>query len=79
MTAASLHFPANASERDPRWQAVLARDASADGRFVYAVRTSGIYCRPSCPSRPKAANVVFHADAVSAEAAGFRACKRCRP
>jgi len=79
MTAASLHFPAPATERDPRWRAVLARDASADGRFVYAVRTSGIYCRPSCPSRPKAANVVFHADAVSAEAAGFRACKRCRP
>jgi AraC family transcriptional regulator of adaptative response/methylated-DNA-[protein]-cysteine methyltransferase len=67
------------TERDPRWQAVLARDPSADGRFVYAVRTTGIYCRPSCAARPKPANVGFYADAAAAEAAGFRACKRCRP
>ena len=62
------------------WQAVLRRDASADGRFVYAVRTTGVYCRPSCPSRPaRRDNVSFHRDAAAARAAGFRACKRCRP
>jgi AraC family transcriptional regulator of adaptative response/methylated-DNA-[protein]-cysteine methyltransferase len=66
--------------RDPRWAAVLARDASQDGRFVYSVRTTGVYCRPSCPSRrARPENVAFHADCAAAEAAGFRACKRCRP
>jgi AraC family transcriptional regulator of adaptative response/methylated-DNA-[protein]-cysteine methyltransferase len=68
------------SPDDARWQAVLARDAARDGAFVYAVATTGIYCRPSCPSRrPKPENVRFHASAEDAETAGFRACKRCRP
>jgi AraC family transcriptional regulator of adaptative response/methylated-DNA-[protein]-cysteine methyltransferase len=68
------------TQRDPRWTAVLARDARQDGRFVYSVRTTGVYCRPSCPSRrARAENVAFHADCAAAEAAGFRPCKRCRP
>lgn len=65
---------------DPRWAAVRARDAQADGRFFYSVRTTGVYCRPSCPSRAaRPENVVFHATAADAERAGFRACRRCRP
>jgi AraC family transcriptional regulator of adaptative response/methylated-DNA-[protein]-cysteine methyltransferase len=62
------------------WQAVCERDAAFDGRFVFAVRSTGIYCRPSCPARrPLRANVSLHADPASAEAAGFRACQRCAP
>ena len=62
------------------WTAVVGRDRRFDGRFVYAVRSTGVYCRPSCPSRrPSAANVIFFDDAAGAERAGFRACKRCRP
>lgn len=65
---------------DPRWRAVLARDASQDGAFVYAVRTTGIYCRPSCPTRhAKPQNVSFFDDCAAAGAAGFRACLRCHP
>lgn len=72
--------PAAATERDARWQAVLERDASADGTFCFAVRTTGVYCRPSCGARrPRAANVVFFRDAGAAARAGFRACKRCKP
>ncbi len=68
------------SRDDLRWQAVQCRDAAADGHFVYGVRTTGVYCRPSCPSRPaRREHVSFHADAAAAERAGFRACKRCRP
>ena len=68
------------TELDPRWQSVLARDAAQDGRFVYAVRSTGVYCRPSCPSRAaKPENVTFHAAPADAEAAGFRACLRCHP
>lgn len=62
------------------WHRVLARDATADGEFVYAVRTTGIYCRPSCPSRrPKPESVEFYPAPAAAERAGFRACKRCAP
>jgi AraC family transcriptional regulator of adaptative response/methylated-DNA-[protein]-cysteine methyltransferase len=62
------------------WAAVAGRDRRYDGRFVYAVRSTGIYCRPSCPSRrPAAANVVFFEEPSDAERAGFRACKRCQP
>jgi AraC family transcriptional regulator of adaptative response/methylated-DNA-[protein]-cysteine methyltransferase len=68
------------STTDRRWAAVLSRDRAADGRFVFAVRTTGIYCRPSCPARrPLRQNVRFFGDGRSAEAAGFRACLRCRP
>ena len=62
------------------WQAVCERDAAFDGRFVFAVGSTGIYCRPSCPARrPRRDNVSFHLDAASAETAGFRPCKRCSP
>jgi AraC family transcriptional regulator of adaptative response/methylated-DNA-[protein]-cysteine methyltransferase len=65
---------------DPRWQSVLARDARADAHFVFAVRTTGIYCRPSCPARTaRPENVTFHASAAEAERLGFRPCRRCRP
>lgn len=65
---------------DSRWNAVTARDRGHDGRFVFAVRTTGIYCRPSCPARmPRRANVTFHESPEAARRAGFRACKRCRP
>ncbi len=74
------NFLAAATERDPRWAAVLARDAAADGRFVYSVVTTGVYCRPSCGSRrARPENVRFHADNSAAERAGFRPCKRCQP
>lgn len=67
-------------DADLRWNAVLARDAAADGAFVYAVRSTHIYCRPSCPSRrPRRENVVFFPRPDAAEAAGYRACRRCRP
>ena len=62
------------------WSAVVSRDAAADERFVYAVVTTGIYCHPSCPTpTPLRQNVRFFSDPAAAEAAGFRACKRCRP
>jgi AraC family transcriptional regulator of adaptative response/methylated-DNA-[protein]-cysteine methyltransferase len=62
------------------WESVLQRDPTADDRFLYAVTTTGIYCRPSCPSRrPKRDNVAFFSTAAAAELAGFRACQRCRP
>jgi AraC family transcriptional regulator of adaptative response/methylated-DNA-[protein]-cysteine methyltransferase len=65
---------------DHRWQAVVNRDRGRDGEFVFAVSTTGIYCRPSCPARrPRPENVSFFADSAAAERAGFRACRRCRP
>jgi AraC family transcriptional regulator, regulatory protein of adaptative response / methylated-DNA-[protein]-cysteine methyltransferase len=67
-------------ETDPRWNAVLTRNAGFDGKFVYAVKTTGVYCRPSCPSRrAKPENFAFYATDDEAAQAGFRACKRCRP
>ena len=76
----TLERRAAATVSDPRWAAVVARDARADGDFVYAVRTTGVYCRPSCGSRAaRPENVEFHATSAEAERAGFRACKRCRP
>jgi AraC family transcriptional regulator of adaptative response/methylated-DNA-[protein]-cysteine methyltransferase len=63
-----------------RWRAVLTRDARADGAFFYSVRTTGVYCRPSCASRrPRREHVEFHPTTQAAERAGFRPCKRCRP
>lgn len=65
---------------DACWKAVQGRDKDADGQFVFAVRTTGIYCRPSCSARPALRkNVTFFDNAHDAEAAGFRACKRCKP
>jgi len=77
--AAPLQSTTETSD-EVRWQAVLGREAALDGAFVYAVRSTGIYCRPSCPSkRPKRVQVAFYEVPQAAEAAGFRACKRCRP
>lgn len=65
---------------EERWRAVVARDKAADGHFVFSVETTGVYCRPSCAARrPKRENVQFHLSCDQAEAAGFRACKRCKP
>jgi len=70
----------NAMTDQSRWQAVQGRDSAADGRFVYAVTSTGIYCRPTCPSRrPLRRNVRFFDLPEAAEHEGFRACKRCRP
>ena len=74
--AVAVEFPND----ETRWAAVVARDAAADGVFYYSVRTTGVYCRPSCGSRrARRENVEFHQDCGAAEAAGFRPCKRCRP
>ncbi|MEO8361385.1 MAG: bifunctional DNA-binding transcriptional regulator/O6-methylguanine-DNA methyltransferase Ada [Vicinamibacteria bacterium] len=63
-----------------RWKAVTHRDGDADGAFFYSVKTTGVYCRPSCAARPaRRENVAFHLTTQEAEAAGFRSCKRCRP
>src|SRR3954447_2673596 len=65
---------------DARWTRVRARDKTADGLFWYSVATTGIYCRPSCPSRlPNLKNVRLHQTTAAAEAAGFRPCRRCNP
>ena len=81
-----MSMPANkialaaATEQDSRWAAVLARSAEADGTFFYSVRTTGVYCRPSCAARlPRPENVRFHPTREDAERAGFRPCKRCKP
>src|SRR5258708_3518647 len=69
-----------ATELDPRWATVLARDPDDSGDFYYAVRTTGVYCRPSGPSRrAKPENVTFFECWAAAERAGFRPCRRCRP
>ncbi len=71
---------AAATQQDPRWASVIARSTEADGKFFYSVRTTGIYCRPSCAARrARPENVRFHATRAEAEAAGFRPCKRCKP
>jgi AraC family transcriptional regulator, regulatory protein of adaptative response / methylated-DNA-[protein]-cysteine methyltransferase len=71
---------AAATEADPRWPAVVARDRNTDGQFFYSVKSTGVYCRPSCAARlAKPENVAFHATTDDAERAGFRACKRCKP
>lgn len=66
--------------QDDYWQAVLAKNASFDGIFVYAVRSTGVYCRPSCPARrPKRQHVLFFSLPEAAQQAGFRPCQRCNP
>jgi AraC family transcriptional regulator of adaptative response/methylated-DNA-[protein]-cysteine methyltransferase len=66
--------------RDPRWSRIVARDKSADGEFWYSVATTGVYCRPSCPSRgAKPRNVSIHESLSAAKATGFRPCRRCNP
>src|SRR4051812_18974282 len=84
-TTAQAHSAADAGARHTssdasRWSAVGSRDRTADGSFVYAVSSTGVYCRPSCPSRrPRRDRVSFFETPAEAGAAGFRACKRCRP
>ena len=71
---------AAATVSDPRWTAVVSRDPKADGQFFYSVKTTGVYCRPSCAARAaRPENVEFHTTAAEAERAGFRPCKRCKP
>lgn len=74
------HQAGSRTDQDSRWAVVVNRDPCADGEFYYAVITTGVYCRPSCPARtPKPENVCFYATRVEAEQAGFRPCKRCKP
>lgn len=74
-----MQTPDRSVDQDPRWAAVLSRDRRNQD-FVYAVTTTGIYCRPSCPSkRPQSNNVLFFNRTIDAEQAGFRACLRCHP
>ncbi|HEY1722689.1 MAG TPA: bifunctional DNA-binding transcriptional regulator/O6-methylguanine-DNA methyltransferase Ada [Magnetospirillaceae bacterium] len=78
-TAAPISAPHYADDAT-RWQAVVNKDARADGAFFYSVKTTGVYCRPSCAARPaRRENVAFHTTCADAERAGFRACKRCKP
>src|ERR671912_1026513 len=75
-----MKWPSIETTEDPRWASIVARDKAADGAFWYSVATTGVFCRPSCPSRlanPK--NVRLHDSIGGAEAAGFRACLRCNP
>lgn len=67
-------------DENTAWEAVLASDAKYDGQFIYGVKTTHIYCKPSCPSRnPLRENIVFFKSSELAEISGFRACKRCKP
>src|SRR5689334_23505059 len=75
-----MKSPSTDITQDPRWAGIVRRDRTADGTFWYSVATTGVFCRPSCPSRlanPK--NVRLHESVAAAEAAGFRACRRCNP
>jgi len=76
----SQHLQSGNPDAGARWRAVIDRDRAADGQFVYAVRSTGVYCRPSCPSRrPQRDRVAFFPAPADAERAGFRACRRCHP
>jgi AraC family transcriptional regulator of adaptative response/methylated-DNA-[protein]-cysteine methyltransferase len=89
MDEAAKQMPAHSNSMKPnddargddlRWSAVIARDSGHDGEFVFAVASTGVYCRPSCPARrPRRENVTFYSRPEQAEKAGFRACLRCRP
>ena len=80
MTAVTSGRAAAYASESERWSAILQRDASADGHFFYSVSTTGVYCRPSCPSRrARREHVRFHGSIADAERAGFRACRRCHP
>ena len=80
-TATEMTAPAPLPARSAtRWAAIAARDPLADGTFFYSVKSTGVYCRPSCAARPaRRENIAFHDSAAAAERAGFRPCKRCRP
>src|SRR5580693_127442 len=71
---------ATETTNDPRWPLLVARDKKSDGRFFYSVKTTGVYCRPSCAARlARPENICFYTTTAAAEKAGFRACKRCKP
>lgn len=75
-----MPHPGGMTSDDSRYEAVTSRDARFDGEFFFAVSTTGIYCRPSCPATtPKRRNVTFFPTAAAAQSGGFRACRRCRP
>src|ERR1700754_4192737 len=77
--ATTVEF-ANSTQQDPRWHSVVDRDSKADGKFFYSVKTTGVYCRPSCGARlARPENVQFYSTPEEAEKAGFRPCKRCKP
>jgi AraC family transcriptional regulator of adaptative response/methylated-DNA-[protein]-cysteine methyltransferase len=78
--AATTEQLAKSTTSDPRWASIMNRDPAADGRFYYSVKTTGVYCRPSCAARlPRPENVQFHLTREDAEKLGFRPCKRCKP
>lgn len=78
--AAGAEMASRFRSNEERWTAVLDRDPGAEGAFFYSVATTGVYCRPGCPSRrPRREHVRFHTSRKEAENAGFRACRRCRP
>ena len=80
LTAKVTDKPVGFLNDDARWEALRRRDRAADGAFYYSVRSTGVYCRPSCPARlARRENVAFHLTCEDAECAGFRPCKRCRP
>src|SRR5258707_1206559 len=75
-----MKSPSTEITQDPRWASIVGREKTAEGTFWYSVATTGVFCRPSCPSRlanPK--NVQLHESTAAAETAGFRACRRCNP
>lgn len=75
-----MQLQTTSGSANQKWSLVLARNAKADGRFVYAVKSTGIFCRPSCPSRkPRRENVEFFDSPAQAQQAGYRACRRCTP
>lgn len=79
LPSSKIQVPA-ATQTDPRWAMLRARTPAADGKFLYSVKTTGVYCRPSCPvRRARPENVQFHSTCADAERAGFRPCKRCKP
>src|SRR6202165_2230915 len=78
MSISTKHALATIAENDPRWASVVARDPQA--KFYYSVKTTGVYCRPSCAARlARPENVQFYRTCEDAEKAGFRPCKRCKP
>jgi AraC family transcriptional regulator, regulatory protein of adaptative response / methylated-DNA-[protein]-cysteine methyltransferase len=79
-SSAKTEERASATTSDPRWSSIVNRDRSADGTFYYSVKSTGVYCRPSCAARAaRPENVQFHESREQAERAGFRPCKRCKP
>ena len=80
MKTSPTNGQAGAARDEERWRAVVEKDRNADSEFFYSVKTTGVYCRPSCSARtPRRENVAFHESREAAEQAGFRPCKRCRP